>query len=95
MFTIPHSGYTPPDSALNSLTYSKTEGATFGEMSTTAFGAQGFMACPTVNSTVAAYQVFAAINNATVPTGNVADCYGFDALAVDYTGPTPAAWEYI
>ncbi|KAI4128066.1 MAG: hypothetical protein LQ341_006716 [Variospora aurantia] len=29
-----------------------------------------------------------------VPGGDVTDCIGIDALATDYTGPTPAAYQY-
>lgn len=63
------------------------------------------MACPSSNSTATVrrgrraaaapkYQVFAALKNATVPSGNVADCIGFDALAIAANGTTPT-WEYI
>lgn len=63
------------------------------------------MACPTVQGSVTTrrarraaaapqYQVFAALKNATVPTGNLDDCVGFDALAVSANSSTPT-WEYI
>ncbi|KAJ5966511.1 hypothetical protein N7481_013225 [Penicillium waksmanii] len=46
--------------------------------------------------TAAAWQVFSAQKNATVPTGNINDCLGFDALAVPInTNTTQPTWEYI
>ncbi|OJJ97529.1 hypothetical protein ASPACDRAFT_80400 [Aspergillus aculeatus ATCC 16872] len=45
-------------------------------------------------ATASKWQVFAAWSNATVPSGNVGDCLGFDALAVGRNG-SAAAWEYI
>lgn len=65
------------------------------------------MACPTTNGTsgyrrsrrgaaaVPKWQVYAALKNATVPSGKVEDCLGFDALAVSANTTTPVAWEYI
>lgn len=54
------------------------------------------MACPvTTEQTGGMWQVFANLPNATVPSGKVADCLGFDALTEDYTGTGPAAWEYV
>ncbi|EKV12358.1 IgE binding protein, putative [Penicillium digitatum] len=41
------------------------------------------------------WQVFAALKNATVPSGKVQDCLGFDALAVPVDTTTAVAWEYI
>lgn len=42
------------------------------------------------------WQVFAALQNATVPSGNVGDCLGFDALAVPVNVTSDQlAWEYI
>jgi hypothetical protein len=49
------------------------------------------MACPTADNR---WQVFAALSNATVPSGNVADCLGFSAIALPYQGDVPA-WQYI
>ncbi|OGM45715.1 IgE-binding protein [Aspergillus bombycis] len=40
------------------------------------------------------WQVFAAVQNATVPKGNVAECLGFNALA-NKAAPEAAAWQYI
>lgn len=54
------------------------------------FGADGFMACPTQDHR---WQVFVAMQNATVPSGNVNDCLGFSALALTYNGDIPA-WQY-
>lgn len=68
------------------------------------------MACPVrANSTVAArsvhpqipaaatrWQVFAALQNATVPTGSVDDCLGFEAMAIGLNiSSEHLAWEYI
>lgn len=42
------------------------------------------------------WQVFAARRNATVPTGRVEDCLGFDAIAVALNvSSSHLAWEYI
>jgi hypothetical protein len=48
------------------------------------------MACPAGGDS---WQVFANLNNATVPQGNVSQCLSFDALAIDST-QNYAAWEY-
>ncbi len=63
----------------------------YGYLSTDAFGAQGFMACPTTNGP---YQIFAAFVNATVPNGNISACIGFDAVTYPYNGTGDAAWQY-
>jgi len=97
-FTQAHSASYPLGAVLEPFTYSFTPGASFGYVSTNAFNATGFMACPNnKNETLAtSWQVFAALQNATVPTGNVSDCLGFDALAPPYSNPngTAAAWQY-
>ncbi|RAL13314.1 putative IgE-binding protein [Aspergillus homomorphus CBS 101889] len=49
---------------------------------------------PGAANTASKWQVFAAWGNATVPSGNVRDCLGFDALAVGRNG-SAAAWEYL
>ena len=50
------------------------------------------MACPVAGG---AYQVFAALGNATVPNVNLSACLGFDALVMEYyLGQAAAAWEY-
>ena len=61
-------------------------------MTTDVFGARGLMACPT-DSEGTEYKVFAAMPNATVPTGNIANCVGFLAIAPAYDDGT-AAYEY-
>jgi hypothetical protein len=48
------------------------------------------MACPSDGG----WQVFAALQNATVPEGDVGKCLGFDALAITYSGDVPA-WQYV
>lgn len=50
------------------------------------------MACPLDNGM---WQVFAAVDDAEVPSGNRADCLGFAAMAMAYKGEEPAAWEYV
>ncbi|CAK37103.1 hypothetical protein CBS63078_8164 [Aspergillus niger] len=88
-FTVPHSAYIPAGSSTGPFKY--TPGKPFGSWTFTGAGATGFMACPDQGNK---WQVFAATKNATVPSGNVADCLGFDALAVATNGSV-AAWEYI
>ena len=51
------------------------------------------MACPT--KTGRAYQIYAALNNATVPNGNISSCIGFDAITEAYNNTEGGAvWEY-
>lgn len=52
------------------------------------------MACPNDAASPSKWQIFVAIQNATVPTGNVGDCLGFDAAAPLFTGDIPA-WQYV
>ncbi|KAJ5557027.1 hypothetical protein N7494_000942 [Penicillium frequentans] len=109
-FTTPHSGYIPAGSSQGPFVY--TPGASGNPLGTWTYsgqGASGFMACPVPasNSGSAAarraaaaapptWQVYAAQQNATVPTGNVTDCLGFDALAVGMNVTSNSlAWEYI
>ncbi|KAJ5783961.1 uncharacterized protein N7518_009638 [Penicillium psychrosexuale] len=107
-FTSPHSAYEPAGSSDGPFVY--TPGASFGHWSFNGLGASGFMACPTANGTTNSttssrrsrrgaaapkWQVLAALQNATVPTGKVGDCLGFDALAVSVNTSTPVAWEYV
>ncbi|KAJ5166287.1 uncharacterized protein N7482_005068 [Penicillium canariense] len=107
-FTTPHSGYIPPGSSQGPFKY--TPGQSFGTWTYSGQGASGFMACPApANSTAVGrhvrrqaplrtdrWQVFAALQNATVPTGNVSDCLGFDALAIGLNiSSDHLAWEYI
>ncbi len=75
------------------FTYTKAPGAYIGRLLMgigAPFGITGFMACPTRSQAV--YQVFANLQNATVPLGNVSQCLGFDALAGDT--PDLGAWQY-
>ncbi|EED19212.1 IgE-binding protein [Talaromyces stipitatus ATCC 10500] len=87
-FTQAHSAYIPEGSVQGPFTY--TPGQPFGTYTTGAFGSTGFMACPDNAAAPTKWQVFAAIQNATVPTGNVGDCLGFDAAAIEYSGEIPA-----
>lgn len=92
-------GYTQAHSALypegaivgGGLTYFKSENSQIGTLGTRAFGATGFMACPTLDH---GYQVFAAISNATAPEGDLAACLGFDALATEGADKSRGAWQY-
>ncbi|KAI1617969.1 hypothetical protein EDD36DRAFT_18135 [Exophiala viscosa] len=86
-YTQAHSTFMPAGSVTCPFTYIKAAQAPFGLLSTLS---GGFMACPTDGNT---WQVFASLQNATVPQGNVSQCLGFDALAIDST-ETYAAWEY-
>ncbi|KAL4948971.1 hypothetical protein BDW69DRAFT_84457 [Aspergillus filifer] len=91
-FTQAHSNNIPPGSSLGPFEYEAgAEGSAFGYYSYTGWGTDGFMACPTDDGR---WQVFGALQNATVPSGDVADCLGFSALAVP-TNNTGAAWQYI
>lgn len=55
-------------------------------------GTNGLMACPTKDHKH--WQVFAALEDAKVPTGNVKDCLGFEAMAITYKGKNPPVWQY-
>jgi hypothetical protein len=92
-FTSPHSAYMPPGSSTGPFTY--TPGNPIGHYVYTGQGASGFMACPKQVGDGKQWQVFAALKNATVPGGRVADCLGFDAMAVQSGRNGSAAWEYI
>ncbi|CDM27433.1 hypothetical protein DTO013E5_4397 [Penicillium roqueforti] len=85
-FTQAHSANIPQGSLLGPFHYSADE-----PWAHYSFGSTGFMACPAEDNR---WQVFAAIQNATVPNGNVDECLGFSAVALDYTGDVPA-WQYI
>ena len=87
-FTQAHSASIPPGSAIGGLVYEP--GTPWSHYSFTQWGASGFMACPTTDNR---WQVFAAISNAIVPSGDVSDCLGFSAIALPYEGSTPA-WQY-
>lgn len=91
-FTQAHSAAIPQGANPCPFTYEKKASSQFGIVNldpSRAFGAVDFMGCPTDSGK---YQVFAALQNATVPQGNVTDCIGFSALAFNYTGAT--AWQY-
>ncbi|KAL2852530.1 hypothetical protein BJY01DRAFT_208034 [Aspergillus pseudoustus] len=91
-FTQAHSMNIPPGSSYGPFEY--VPGAAdqpFGHYVYSGWGASGFMACPTDDNK---WQVFAALRNATVPSGDVADCLGFSAIAVP-TNQTGNAWQYI
>lgn len=93
-YTQAHSAYVPSGAIPGGFSYSKCPGEQFGHITTNVFGATGLMACPDSSSGTTRYVVFASIPNAVVPSGNVKDCFGFDALTTDYDGPLPAAWQY-
>ncbi|KAJ5889623.1 hypothetical protein N7504_010433 [Penicillium tannophilum] len=109
-FTTPHSGYIPAGSSQGPFVYTPgASGNPLGTWTYTGQGASGFMACPVPASNTGSaaarraaaaapptWQVYAAQQNATVPTGNVTDCLGFDALAVGMNVTSNSlAWEYI
>ncbi|KAL6237169.1 hypothetical protein BDW75DRAFT_92165 [Aspergillus navahoensis] len=91
-FTQAHSAYIPPGSSYGPFEYVPgPEGSVFGHYMYSGWGASGFMACPTEDNR---WQVFGALQNATVPSGNVEDCLGFSAIAVPskLVGQT---WQYV
>ncbi|PTU23511.1 hypothetical protein P175DRAFT_0500074 [Aspergillus ochraceoroseus IBT 24754] len=91
-FTQAHSAYIPTGSSLGPFEYEAgAPGSAFGHYLYTGWGASGFMACPTSDEK---WQVFAALQNATVPSGSVDDCLGFSALAVP-TDDAGNTWQYI
>lgn len=84
-FTQAHSASMPPGSSVGGLKYEA--GQPWAHLT---YKDTGLMACPTDDKR---WQVYAAQQNATVPSGNVRDCLGFSALALTYKGDTPA-WQY-
>ncbi|KAJ5248822.1 hypothetical protein N7468_000273 [Penicillium chermesinum] len=103
-FTTAHSVFVPPGSELGPFSYKPNA---FGNGNSEWTFGDGFMACPVPSNATASastrrirrgaapvYQVFAARDDAFVPTGNVSDCLGFDALAVPANG-TQGAWQYV
>lgn len=88
-FTQAHSANIPQGSSLGPFHYADDE--PWAHYSFAGWDATGFMACPAGDNR---WQVFAAIQNATVPHGNVDECLGFSAVALTYTGDVPA-WQYI
>ncbi|OJZ81987.1 hypothetical protein ASPFODRAFT_171927 [Aspergillus luchuensis CBS 106.47] len=96
-FVEAHTTYMDPGASTSTFCY--TPGTSYGQWTYTGLGATGFMACPLdedeeVNG--GAWQVFAAMKNATVPSGNVSDCLHFEALAYPWVsnGSSIAAWQY-
>ena len=85
-FTQAHSSDMPSGSTDTGFTL--TQGPHFGTFGFTGLGANGFVACPTVNGTFP-YQIFA-----NVAGGNFVNCLGFDALTSNYTEGA-AAYQYI
>ena len=92
LFTGAHANIVPAGAVSSPFVFEYTPGAQYGEVTTYAFGADGFIACPTHGSI--AYQVFANVPNALVPLGDQSACVAVSALAVPYTAGTVAAWEY-
>ncbi|KAJ5100568.1 hypothetical protein N7456_006620 [Penicillium angulare] len=110
-FTTPHSGYMPAGSSSGPFVYTPGNSQNpLGSWTYNGEGASGFMACPVpraqptgnsaarraASSAAPTWQVYAALQNATVPTGKVNDCLGFDALATGLNVTSNSlAWEYI
>lgn len=84
-FTQAHSASIPPGSSVGGLTYETGQ-----PWSHLTYKDIGLMACPTDDNR---WQVYAAQQNATVPSGKVSDCLGFSAIALTYKGDVPA-WQY-
>ncbi|KAF7114506.1 hypothetical protein CNMCM5793_008810 [Aspergillus hiratsukae] len=57
----------------------------------TGLGARDFMACPTADRR---FRVFAALRNATLPSGNVTSCVPFVARVIPFVSPQAAAFQY-
>lgn len=84
-FTQAHSAAIPDGADTSSFTYdsSGTSSANMGRLGTTAFGANGFMACNGPQ-----WQVFA-----NIPGNDATNCLGFDAATTE--GSFTGAWDYI
>jgi hypothetical protein len=93
LFTGAHANLVPAGAISNPFVYVPEPGAQFGSVTTYAFGANGFMACPSADGSIA-YQVFINIPNAVVPKGDVSACVPVTPLAVPYTQAPVAAWQY-
>ena len=65
-------------------------GASYGDLTSNAFGANGLMACPAGEG---AWKILLALANANVPLGSINDCIQFNALTLKATHP--AAWQYM
>jgi hypothetical protein len=85
-FSQAHSASIPEGADTSSFTFDPNafSSANMGRLSTTAFGANGFIAC---NDAQQQWQVFA-----DVPGKDATNCLGFDAATIEanFTG----AWEY-
>lgn len=92
LFTAAHANLVPDGAVRAPFVYVEQPDAQYGTVTTYAFGADGFMACPTHGDI--AYQVFINIPNAVVPLGDVTTCVPVSPLAVPYTEGTAAAWQY-
>lgn len=92
-FTAAHSNYIPTGAIVNPFQYVYEPNSQFGTVTTYAFGADGFMACPANDGSIS-YHVFVNIPNAIVPKGDVSACVPVTPLAVPYTGSSVAAWQY-
>jgi hypothetical protein len=92
-YTQAHSAFIPAGSIQCPFTYGKADGERYGHLTTNVFGASGLMACP---ETKGGWLVMAALENATVPNGNISTCLTFDALTSDYvaSGSNFSAWQY-
>ena len=88
-FTVPHSAAMPPGSIKSGFEYQP--GQPFGHWTWTGESGSGWMACPADG----AYQVFANVEDAEVPSGDADDCIPFDAMTRADKSGAPAAWEYI
>ncbi|KAK5049546.1 hypothetical protein LTR84_004475 [Exophiala bonariae] len=91
-FTGAHANLVPQGAVSSPFVYEFQDGAQFGSVTSYAFGANGFMACPTPGSS--AYQVFLNVANAQVPLGDTSACVLLGFLAVPYTQGDAAAWQY-
>jgi hypothetical protein len=92
-FTQAHSAFIPTGSAIGPFDYT-AEGRPFGQYTFTGWDADGFMGCPDNSDGPKTWQVFANIQNATVPTGDIDDCFPFEANTLPFN-QGPAAWQYI
>ena len=92
-FTTPHSGYMGEGASTGPFEYKPAPSPSgIDHWVYKGQGASGFMACPTDDNK---WQVFASLQNATVPQGDVSKCLGFSAMATQTQQNATAAWEYI
>lgn len=83
-FTPAHSPSIPPGASTGP--FSQAGGA----WHFTGLGARDFMACPTAGR----FRVFAALRNATVPSGNVTSCVPFVAVVIPFVSSQAGAFQY-